>query len=810
MISRISVRLRWLRRKLGRTHWTARLLGIRPPDGEAELPGLIILQLDGLSRTQMERALEQGNLPFLASLIRRQHFSLESFYSGVPSTTPAVQGEIFFGVRGAVPSFQFLRRKSGKILRMYEADAAREIEQELEKDCPEPLLKGGHAYSDIYRAGAIHSRYCSQDLAPDELLGKLHPFKSLLLVIAYAPTIFRMASLAVLEFGLAVVDAFRGLYQREDFMKELAFVPSRVMVCIVLRELIRLRVLLDIERGVPLIHANFLGYDEQAHRRGPDSVFAHWTLKGIDRTLRDLYEAAGQCGYRDYELMVHSDHGQERVVPFQKRHGRRLDEALGEVFAHGPLAGRKIWTGTLPGPIGQALEHALNFFGMKTMAGINIGPPEPDYQIIVTAMGPLGHLYFPEQPSARDMATYAANLVAQAGIPLVLWRTEDGKVQAFNRLGVWHLPEDRAVVLGEAHPFLDEAAADLVHLCGHPDAGDLVISGWDPGQPPLSFPMENGAHGGPGFEETRGFLLVPDRIRRWHVAHLEKTGQRVRGGDLRNIVLHFLGRDGEREERVPHHPPYQHDVPIRVMTYNVHSCAGMDGKVRPERVARVINYFDPDVVAVQEIDAHRPRSGRHDQSQLIAGHLRMEHVFQAMFEEEKERYGIAIFSKHPFTILKAAYLTEAAPHRFREARGAIWIRIEPAGRSPFHFVNTHFGLGRRERCQQADTLLGGEWLGSIPDSEPLIVCGDFNSSPRSQAYHKLQQRLRDAQLSVSGHKPCPTFSSVKPLLRIDHVFVSRHFKVEEVEVPDTPTAELASDHLPLFVELTLHPSHDAS
>ena len=107
-------------------------------------------------------------------------------------------------------------------------------------------------------------------------------------------------------------------------------------------------------------------------------------------------------------------------------------------------------------------------------------------------------------------------------------------------------------------------------------------------------------------------------------------------------------------------------------------------------------------------------------------------------------------------------------------------------------------------------MLGGEWVGGIPDSEPLIVCGDFNSLPRSLAYHKLKYRLRDAQLSVPGHKPCPTFSSVKPLLRIDHVFVSRHFKVEEVEVPDTPTAELASDHLPLFVELTLHANHDAS
>jgi endonuclease/exonuclease/phosphatase family metal-dependent hydrolase len=321
--------------------------------------------------------------------------------------------------------------------------------------------------------------------------------------------------------------------------------------------------------------------------------------------------------------------------------------------------------------------------------------------------------------------------------------------------------------------------------------------------------MENGAHGGPGSEETRGFLLVPDRIRRWHVAHLAKTGRRVRGEELRKIALHFLGRDGVREERVPGHQLRTVAPPIRVMTYNVHSCAGIDGKVRPERIARVINHFDPDVVAVQEVDAHRPRSGHHDQAQLIADHLRMEHVFHAMFEEEKERYGIAIFSRHPFTMLRAGYLTEAWPRRFREARGAIWVRVEFDGGRPFHFVNTHFGLGRDERRQQADALLGADWLGGLPESEPLILCGDFNSSPRSPVYRRLLRRLRDAQRSKPGHNPSPTFSSVKPLLRIDHVFVSRHFAVERAEVPDTPTAMLASDHLPLCVELDFLPAHDA-
>jgi endonuclease/exonuclease/phosphatase family metal-dependent hydrolase len=802
----MSVRLRWLRRKISRTHWAAFLLGVKRPSGETEEPGLILIQIDGLSRAQLEAAIGRGRMPFLARLMKRGHFTLENFYSGIPSTTPAVQAEIFYGVKTAVPAFQFLHRKSGKVMRMYEADSAAEIEAQLQEQCADSLLKCGHAYSNIYRAGATRTRYCSQDLAPDELLRRLHPFKSLLLLLVYLPKILRMIGLTVVEFVLALADAVKGLYDREDVWMEIGFVPARVVVCILLRELIRFRVLLDIERGTQVIHANFLGYDEQAHRRGPDSAFAHWTLKGIDRTIRDIYRAGHQSDHRDYELMIYSDHGQEHTEPYEKRYGRGLDVALAEVFAEGPVSGHTIWMKKMPELVGSTLDRCRALMGKNPVSTTASGEPDPSTQIIVTAMGPIGHLYFPEQPDAAAMERYARAMVKDAGIPMVLLKQQDRTVKAFNPRGEWSLPQDRAEVLGAEHRFLDEAAEDMLRLCFHEDAGDIVFGGWDPRGKPLSFPLENGAHCGPGYEETRAFLLVPDRIRRWHVSHLERTRERVRGEDLKKIAEHYLGRDGTREERVPEYPERGADLPLRVMTYNIHSCRGIDGKLRPERIARVINHFDPDVVAVQEVDAHRPRSRGHDQAQLIADHLRMTHVFHAMLEEEKERYGIAIFSRYPFQVMKSGLLTGAGRGFLREARGAIWVKLEIQGRAPFHFINTHFGLGRSERRRQADELLGNDWIGGIPQDEAVILCGDFNSGPRSRVFRKLAGALRDSQTIAPDHEPLATFPSPSPLLRLDHVFTSSHFTVENIERPHTPTSVVASDHLPLCVELTLHPA----
>src|SRR5690606_26445426 len=165
---------------------------------------------------------------------------------------------------------------------------------------------------------------------------------------------------------------------------------------------------------------------------------------------------------------------------------------------------------------------------------------------------------------------------------------------------------------------------------------------------------EWGAHGGPGTEETHGFVLIPDRIFRWHLAHHASRGRWMRGTELREVVQHYLGRDGRRQEIVAAVPERDPDQALRVMTYNIHSCVGLDGRIRPERIARVLNAFDPDLIAVQEVDAHRPRSGGHDQAKAIAEHLRLEHAFYAVFEEQNEKYGIAVFSRFPFEIVKTA------------------------------------------------------------------------------------------------------------------------------------------------------------
>ncbi len=77
--------------------------------------------------------------------------------------------------------------------------------------------------------------------------------------------------------------------------------------------------------------------------------------------------------------------------------------------------------------------------------------------------------------------------------------------------------------------------------------------------------------------------------------------------------------------------------------------------------------------------------------------------------------------------------------------------------------------------------------------------------PRSHAYRRVTEHLRDVQLNVDEHRPRRTWLSRYPLRRIDHVFVSDDIEVVGVDVPATDLARKASDHLPLIADLRLAP-----
>lgn len=237
-------------------------------------------------------------------------------------------------------------------------------------------------------------------------------------------------------------------------------------------------------------------------------------------------------------------------------------------------------------------------------------------------------------------------------------------------------------------------------------------------------------------------------------------------------------------------------MPFTVMTYNVHGCVGLDRKCSPERIARVIANRNPDIIAMQELDISRVRSGRVDQPARIAELLEMTHHFYATMQEGDGHYGGAILSRFPIRKIKNDLLPAHTPF---EPRGALWVEVDYHGRK-INFINTHLGLRNIEHISQVDALLGGNWCKSEGFCNPGIICGDFNFGRRSPHYKKIIQHLRDVRADVPSLRPAGTWMGITTL---DHIFVTPGIKVEQVKICSTVRTRVASDHLPLFAQLEL-------
>jgi endonuclease/exonuclease/phosphatase family metal-dependent hydrolase len=774
---------RAVRRWVSGAEWSAKLLHAQAEPDDA--PGLVLIQIDGLSEHELRRALDRGRLPQLRRILAREHYELQPLYSGLPSTTPAVQGELFFGARAAVPAFSFADRARGEVVEMLAAEEAQAVERKLAARDP-GLLAGGSGYCNIYSGGATEAHFCAVSLGWGEMFRNVHPWSLLLAVLWNFSGLIRIAGKLLFELGVIAVDLVRGLVGDLDFKREWERVGSRLVVGIIMEELMSMSASVDIVRGLPVVQFNFLSYDECGHLRGPDSVLAHRALGRIDAAIGRVWRETQRAQSRHYAVWIHSDHGQERTTPYDAIAGRTFLEAVGLAFAYDTTKIRHQ-------PAERVGSRAAYLRRRKPRPVEANRRTSAADEILVAAIGPVGHIYLPKGMTEGEVRTACAALAAEHKVPLVLRRRDDGTFDAWTAAGEGRWPEDAAKIVGANHPFAAAIAADVPALCNHPDAGDVVVFAWREGLEPISFVKELGAHGGFGPRETGAFAMLPLDA----PVHPHEQAF-LRPDDLRRGALRWLGRDEsparKRAVRLP-------TKPLRIVTYNVHSCVGLDGRLSPARIARVLAQCDADVVALQELDVMRSRTGRLDQAAEIARLLETEHrFFHPAISAADEQYGDAILSRLPMRLVRAAALPGTHLGSRLEPRGAIWVAVEWEGRE-VQIVNTHLGLLASERALQIETLLGDEWLEHPDCRGPVVFCGDLNLVPRSATFRRLSAKLRDAQTAVAGRRARNTWFSPLPLARIDHLFVRGGLEVVDVRVPRTGLTATASDHLPLVADL---------
>ncbi len=240
-------------------------------------------------------------------------------------------------------------------------------------------------------------------------------------------------------------------------------------------------------------------------------------------------------------------------------------------------------------------------------------------------------------------------------------------------------------------------------------------------------------------------------------------------------------------------PPVKLSIsePFSVMTYNIRHGKGRDGKVNLDRICAVIEQAKPDLVALQEVDLGRNRSGWVDQGQKIADLLQYHHAAGHNWFLEEGAYGNVFLSRWPMTLFGNLNLSVTG----REPRGCLLTEVH-RGASTLLVGSLHLGLGWTERTKQSLTVL--KQLEALYPNDPILLMGDFNSLPFSRTSRKFRSVYTDAARAV-GKSP-GTFHLAGLSLRLDYIYATDHLLPLDASVIKTELSRKASDHYPLMAQ----------
>ena len=301
----------------------------RPPD---PVPGLLVIQVDGLSLPVLEAAIRAGRVPTLGRLVRRGEATLHPWQALLPPTTPASQAGILHGNNDGIAGFRWFEKATGRLLVANRPDDAAEMVRRV-SDGRGLLADDGAGVGNLVTGDAPRSYLTMSTIsepAPADERRRLRGF--FVTTVNYV----RLAVLMAGEVGKELYQAERqrGWAVEPRQGRGLHFAIERAATNVALRTVSTALVIEEMYGGAPTIYVDYTGYDAVSHHCGPERMESIDALEGIDRAIGSLLKAARYAG-RPYRTVVLSDHGQSLGATFRQRHGATLEAVIAGLLPDG-------------------------------------------------------------------------------------------------------------------------------------------------------------------------------------------------------------------------------------------------------------------------------------------------------------------------------------------------------------------------------------------------------------------------------------------------------------------------------------------
>jgi uncharacterized membrane protein YvlD (DUF360 family) len=471
-----------------------------------DVPGVVFVQLDGVSHGVLRRALRSGDVPTLHRWLRDGSHRLVEWETGWSSQTGVSQCGILHGSTTDMPAFRWVDKSTGSVVVSNHPKCAAAIEH-AHSDGNGLLANTGSSYGNLFSGDAQRSALTMSG-AGRRKEGRTGAGYFGYFIRPGQATRTMVASFV--EIGRERVAATRQRRRDVEPRVERGWVYAllRTFTTIITRDVSVQGVMNDMCEGRTTIYVDMLGYDEVAHHSGPERVEALGVLRDLDRQLARI-ERVTRWTPRPYKIVVLSDHGQTQGATFEQRTGHTLAELVAELCgaaASGDADAEKgrtestAWLRQARNPDDSQEDEVADVpvvLGSGSLALISI-PGEPRRRLTR------------EEIDAR-YPKLIAGLVAHPEIGFVLVRQASGSSVVLGPTGSLDLATREVSGDDPLQPFGPRAREQVAEVDGYATVADLMVnSRYDPElQEVAAFEEQVSSHGGLGGPQTHPFLLYP-------------------------------------------------------------------------------------------------------------------------------------------------------------------------------------------------------------------------------------------------------------------------------------------------------------
>lgn len=235
---------------------------------------------------------------------------------------------------------------------------------------------------------------------------------------------------------------------------------------------------------------------------------------------------------------------------------------------------------------------------------------------------------------------------------------------------------------------------------------------------------------------------------------------------------------------------------LRLASYNLHKCVGTDGRRDPARVIEVMNDIGADVLALQEADLRMGARPTALPERMIETETDFDLVRLAESPVSLGWHGQALLARRGLRLADS----RRVPLPGLEPRGAVMAELERPDGTAIRVVGVHLGLLRLWRQKQLHAIR--RLLDELP-AMPTAILGDFNEWSPTRGMEPL-----GAAFAV--HAPGRSFHARRPLAALDRVALDGALRLDDAGVVDTGLSRRASDHLPIWADVSLPAPNDVA